>query len=338
MSEAAPPPHAALMQLITGKWVAQAISVAARFRVADLLAAGPKTCAELAQATNTHPGALYRVMRALGDIGVFAEHADGRFALTPLSEHLRSDVPVSLRAIATYCCDPWSWAPWGELAECVRTGQPAFDRLFGQGVFDYFGDHPAEADTFNEGMTGFSRQEADAIVSAYDFSRFGTLVDVGSGHGALLAAILKANPKLRGVVFDAPAVVEGARKPIQAAGLADRCRVEAGDFFQSVPIGGDAYILKHIVHDWNDPKATAILKNCRAAIKPDGVLLLAELVIPPAGTPSPGKFLDLEMLVICDGKERTEAEYRDLLAGAGFRLTRVVPTGAPIGLVEAVPA
>jgi hypothetical protein len=323
--------------MIFGKWVSQALSVVARFRVADHLAGGPKTAAELARLTDTKPGPLYRVLRALGGVGVLAEDADGRFALTPVGEYLRSDVPGSLRPIAIYCCDPWSWQAWGGLAESVRTGETAFNRVLGCGPWEYLKDHPDEAATFNEGMIGFSQQMAGPVTKAYDFSQFHTVVDVGGGHGALLTAILKANPNVRGVVYDLPQVVEGAGPALRAAGLADRCRAMGGDFFQEVPSGGDAYLMKHIIHDWNDAKATEILRNCRKAMKSTAKLLLAEIVIPPAGVPSPGKLLDLEMLVICDGKERTEAEYRALLAGAGFRLTRVIPTEAPVSIIEGEP-
>ena len=332
----APPPEMILMQMVFGKAVTQALSVAARFKTADQLAAGPKTAAELATATGLHAGHLYRVMRALAGLGVFTGDDAGRFGLTPMGNLLRSDVPGSVRPIATYVCDPWSWKPWGDLAGSVQSGQPAFDRMFGEGVFDYFGKHPDEAATFNEGMTGFSQQASAAVLKAYDFSPFGSIVDVGGGHGALLLSILKANSAVKGVVFDAPSVAAGAVDAIKAAGVSDRCRAEGGDFFKAVP-GGDLIVLKHIIHDWNDAKATTILKACRAAIPPTGKLLLVELVVPPGYAPHMSHILDLEMMVVCDGKERTEAEYRELLAGAGFRLTRIVPTDGPHGLVEAVP-
>lgn len=332
-----PPPEAVLFQMVFGKAVTQALSVVARFGVADQLAAGPKSADELASAAGLHPGHLYRVLRALAGLGVFAADDGGRFALTPVGNLLRSDVPGSMRAIATYVCDPWSWTPWGDLAGCVRDGRPAFEKVFGEGVFDYLGKHPAEAATFDAGMTGFSQQVTAGVLAAYDFSPYRTVVDVGGGHGALLLSILKANPAARGVVFDAPPVAAGADGAIRAAGLADRCRAEGGDFFAAVPPGGDLYVLKHIIHDWNDAKATAILKAVRAAIPPSGKLLLVELVVPAGFAPHPAHVLDLEMMVLCDGKERTEAEYRDLLAGAGFLLTRVVPTDGPHGLVEAVP-
>jgi hypothetical protein len=336
MTPPALPPEMVLMQMIFGKAVTQAVSVAARFRVADHLASGPKTADELAAITGTHAGHLFRVLRALVGMGVFAADEQGRFALTPVSQFLRSDVPGSLRPVATYVCDPWSWKPWGDLAGAVKSGQPVFDRMFGEGVFDYLGKHPDEAATFNEGMTGFSQQAAAAVVRAYDFSRFGTIVDVGGGHGATLLAILAANPTAKGVVFDAPSVVAGAGEPIRAAGMANRCTAVGGNFFEAVP-GGDLIVMKHIIHDWNDAKATQILKACRAALPPTGTLALVEMVVPPGFVPHFANVLDLEMMVLCDGKERNEGEFRELLAGAGFKLTRVVPTDAPHCVVEAVP-
>ncbi|MFO0800840.1 MAG: methyltransferase [Gemmataceae bacterium] len=331
-----PPPNAVLFQLIAGKWVAQALSVVARFRVADHLAAGPKTAAELAALTGTHAGHLYRVLRALASVGVLDESADGQFTLTAVGEYLRGDVPGSMRAVATYCCDPWSWKPWGDLAETVRSGTPAFDRMFGEGVFDYLSKHADEFATFNEGMTGFSAAESAAAVKAYDFSPYGTIADVGGGHGLLLTTILKAAPKSRGVVFDLPGVVAGAEPTIEAAGLSDRCTTQAGSFFDAAP-AADLHLMKHIIHDWNDEKATQILRRCRAAVRSGGKLVLLEMVIPAAGGDPMGKLLDLEMMVLCDGKERTEAEYATLLAGAGYRLTRVVPTESPACVVEAEP-
>lgn len=330
------PPPMVLMQMVFGKAVTQAVSVVARFKLADHMATGSKTAAELAAAAGLNAAHLYRVLRALAGLGVLAGEGD-RFALTPVGELLRSDVPGSMRAIATYVCDPWSWKPWGDLAGSVETGQPVFDRVFGEGVFDYFATHPDEAATFNEGMTGFSQQASAAMLRAYDFRPFGTIVDVGGGHGAILCAVLGAAPAARGVVFDAPPVVAGAHETIRAAGLADRCRAEGGDFFKAVPAGGDLYILKHIVHDWNDAKATQILKSVRAAIPATGKLLLVEMAVPPGFAPHFAHVLDLEMMVVCDGKERTAAEYRELLAGAGFRLTRVLPTEGPHSLIEAEP-
>lgn len=328
-----PPPEAVVTQMIFGKWVAMALSVAAKLRVADALADGPRSVADLAAGTKTHAPSLFRLLRALASVGVFAEDADGRFRQTPLSEVLRSDVPGSMRAVADYCGADWSWQPWGRLLETVRTGRTAFDEAFGEPVFDYLGKHADESAVFNEGMTGFSMQESPAVAAAYDFSRFGTIVDVGGGHGHLLCTILERYPVPKGVVFDAPHVAAGATPRIADAGLAGRCRAEGGDFFAAVP-AGDAYVLKHIIHDWPDDRAAAILRNCRTAARPGAKVVLVEMVIPPGNGPSPGKLLDLEMLVIASGQERTEAEYAALLAGAGWRLTRVVPTTSPASVVE----
>ena len=332
-----PPPDAALAQIIFGKCVSMAVSVAAKLRIADKLTSGPKSAADLARETGTHAASLYRLLRALASVGVFAEDADGRFRLTPMAEYLRTGVPGSMRGIADYCGSDWSWRAWGNLLDSIRTGETAFDRVFGEPCFDYLAKHPEDSAVFNEGMTGFSTSVAPAVAAAYDFSRLGTVVDVGGGHGVMLATILKAFPNVRGVVFDAPHVADGAREPIRAAGLADRCRAEGGDFFKSVPAGGDAYLMKHIIHDWPDDKATTILKNCRAAVNPGGKLLLVEIVIKPGNEPDLGKILDLEMLVLPSGRERTEGEYAALFAGAGWRLTRVVPTNSPMQVIEGEP-
>lgn len=318
--------------MIFGKWVAMALSVAAKLRVADALAAGPRSVADLAAETGTHAPSLHRLLRALASVGVFAEE-NGRFNQTPLSEVLRSDVPGSMRAVADYCGADWSWRSWGHMLECVRTGRTAFDEVFGEQAFEYLAKHPAESAVFNEGMTGFSMQESPVVADAYDFSPFDTIVDVGGGHGHLLCTILARYAKPRGIVFDSPHVVGGATLRIAEASLSDRCRAEGGDFFKAVP-AGDAYVMKHIVHDWDDDKAATILRNCRAAARPGAKLVLVEMVIPPGNGPSPGKLLDLEMMVVASGKERTEAEYAELLAGCGWRLTRVVPTKSATSLIE----
>lgn len=332
------PPDARLLQLVMGKWVAMAVSAAAKLRVADALhEAGPLAAAELAARTGADADALGRVLRALASVGVFATDPAGRYRLTEVGRYLRSDVPGSVRAIADYCGADWSWRAWGDLPATVRTGATAFDRVFGRPVFDYLGDHPAEAAVFHDGMTGFSTAAAPAVAAAYPWGRFGTVADVGGGHGALLLTILAEHPGVRGVVFDAPQVAAGATEAITAAGLGDRCRAEGGDFFRAVPAGADCYLLKHIIHDWADEPAATVLRNCRSAAAPGGKLVLAEMVVPPGDGPSPAKLLDLEMLVIAGGRERTEAEYAALLAGAGWRLARVHPTEAPVSLLEADP-
>ncbi|MFO0936536.1 MAG: methyltransferase [Gemmataceae bacterium] len=332
MSETVPPsPEQIVTQMIFGKWVSMALSVAAKLRIADRISGNPKTVAELAAESGTHPPSLFRLLRALASVGVFAEE-DGRFRQTPLSEVLRSDVRGSMRAVADYCGADWSWRPWGQLLETVRTGKTAFDEVFGEQAFEYLAKHPDESAVFNEGMTGFSMQASTPIAEAYDFSRFGTIVDVGGGHGHLLCTILAKHPGPKGIVFDSAHVVAGAVSRIAEAGLDSRCRTDGGDFFRAVP-AGDAYVLKHIIHDWPDNQSTLILRNCRNAAKPGAKLILVEMVIPPGNEPSPGKLLDLEMLVIASGKERTEKEYAELLAGAGWKLSKIVPTKSPVSLI-----
>ncbi|HET6575432.1 MAG TPA: methyltransferase [Fimbriiglobus sp.] len=332
-----PPPGAALTQLVFGFSVSMSLSAAAKLRLADKLAEGPQSVADLARTTKTHAPSLYRMLRALASVGVFVEQPDGRFAQTPMSELLRTGVRGSLRGIADFSGSEWSWKAWGAFLHSIRTGETAFDHVFGEPCFDYLAKHPDESAVFNEAMTGFSSNDAPAVAEAYDFSKFGTVVDVGGGHGVLLTTILKAFTTVRGVVYDAPHVVEGAKEAIRAAGLADRCRTEGGDFFKAVPAGGDAYLMKHIIHDWPDDRATTILKNCRKAVNPGGKLLLVEAVIKPGNEPDLGKLIDLEMLVLPSGRERTEVEYAKLFAGAGWRLTRVVPTNSPMQVVEGEP-
>jgi SAM-dependent methyltransferase len=331
-------PFLTLQDLIMGKWLAQAVGVAAKLGVADLLKDGPRSCEELADATQSNPTALYRVLRALASVGVFAEGDDGRFMLTPSAEFLRSDIPRSLRAVATLGVEEWTWRPWGDLLGCVRSGGPAFERTFGMPAFDYLAKHPDAAAVFDEAMTGWSMQNSAAVAAAYDFSGIGTLMDVGGGHGYLLATILAANPSLKGVLYETPAVCEGARARLAAEGLADRCRVVEGDFFAEAPGGADACILKSVIHDWDDARATNVLRNCRRALGPGGRVLLAEMVVPPGNDPHPAKLIDLEMLVMVGGHERSEAQFRDLLAGAGFRLSRIVSTTSPTCVIEGLPA
>jgi SAM-dependent methyltransferase len=336
-SPAAPEPGELLGQLIFGKCVSMALSVAAKLRIADKLTDGPKSAAQLATETGTHGPTLYRVLRALAGLGVFSESAEGTFSLTPVGELLRSGVPGSMRGMADFVGSEWSWEAWGDLMYSVRTGKTAFDHVFGKPCFEYLTEHPDESEVFNEAMTGFSSMVAPAITEAYDFSKFGTIVDVGGGHGRLLATILKANPGVRGVVFDAPHVAAGAHEAIRAAGLADRCRAEGGNFFESVTPGGDAYMMMHIIHDWPDDKAATILKHCRKGVKPGGKLLVVDSVIAPPNVPDMAKVMDLEMLVLPSGLERTEAEFAQLFAKSGWRLSRVVPTKSPKSIIEGVP-
>jgi hypothetical protein len=332
------PPAVAMLQLTMGALVSQAVSVIARLGVADVLAAGPQPVEQIAQRVGAHRSALYRVLRALGDVGVVAELENRQFALTPLSELLRSDVPGSLRGWATMVGMPFHRYPWTDLYETVLTGESAFDRVHGTKVFDYLAEHPEDAAIFDAAMTSISTNESVSIAKAYDFSRFNTIVDVGGGRGGLLAAILAANPHLQGVLFDVPTVVAGIDDELAAAEVVGRCEVVSGDFFDSVPDGADAYLLSAIIHDWDDDQAVQILRTCRAAMTDSACMLLAEIVLPEGPAPSIGKLADLEMLVMtAGGRQRTEAELCALLGRAGLRLTRTIPSTSMVSLVEAVP-
>jgi hypothetical protein len=298
---------------------------------------GPKPCEELAQATGTHPQTLYRLLRALASVDVFHEGKDGRFGLTPLAEYLQSGVLGSLRAFAIMQSE-LQYRAYGEVLHSVKTGETAFNLVCGQEVFPYLTQHPTAAAVFDEAMTGYTTQVAATVAAAYDFSQFGTLVDVGGGYGTLLTAILQAHPVPRGVLFDLPHVVEAARQRLGAAGLTERCAIQAGDFFEAVPPGGDAYLLKWIVHDWDDERSIILLKNCHRAMTMHSKLLVVEAVIPPGNTPFFHKWMDLTMLVMAGGRERTEAEYRTLFEAAGFKLTQIIPTSSEMSVIEGVRA
>ncbi len=329
-----PPPAAKLLQMITGFWSSAAIYTAAKMGIADHLAGGPLATDELARRLGVKPGALCRLLRALGSIGLFTEGKPCRFALTPTGELLRSDVPGSLRAFSI-AGKELGWESWGELAYSVETGKPAFGRLHGMGYFEYLRQEPELARLFDAAMSGFVAANALSVVSAYDFSSFAVIIDVGGGHGTLISAILKRASKARGIVYDLPEVLEGARKSLSAEGLAERCEFIGGDFFESVPAGGDAYLLVSVIHNWDDERSLAILNNCRRVMGREAKLLLVEMIISPGDTPSLGKFLDLNMLVNFGGRERTETEYGNLLSTAGFRVTRIVSTSTPASLIEA---
>lgn len=334
---AQPPPAATMFQLISGACASQAICVIARLGVADVLADGPRPVAEIAKRVGAHDSALYRVLRALGDVGVVTELDNRWFALTPLGAILRSDVPGSLRAWVTMVGMPFRRHSLTELYETVRTGEPAFPRVHGAQFYDYLAEHPDDAAVFDAAMTSMSTSETVSIVKAYDFSRFDTIVDVGGGQGGLLTAILFANPHLQGVLFDTPAVVAGADGELSSAEIIDRCKVVSGDFFDSVPEGGDAYLLSNVITAWSDDQAVKILSTCRAAMGNTACLLIAEMMLPEGSAPSLGKFVDLSMLVVGGGRLRTEAEFCALLDRAGFRLARVVPSSGRVNLVEAFP-
>jgi len=326
-----------LSDLIMGFRITQMIYVATKLGIPDLLKDGPQNAQDLARATGTHAPSLYRVLRALAGLGIFAEDEQGRFALTPLADLLRSDVPGSMRSRALFYGDPSSWQTWGEFLYSVTTGNTASRHLHGMDSWEYRAQHPELAAYFNDFMSANTMRQAGAVVAAYDFSSINTLVDVGGGHGALMAAILRTNLHLHGILCDAPHVITGTGAVLEAAGVADRCEVVPCDFFRSVPAGGDAYLLKYIIHDWDDEHALAILKTCRASVPENGRLLLVENIIPPGNDPHPGKILDLQMLVELGGRERTEAEFKSLLGDAGFNLIKVIPTQSQLVIIEAVP-
>jgi hypothetical protein len=280
---------------------------------------------------------LYRLLRALASVGIFTEVEPEQFGLTPMAEALRADAPASQRGMARLLAGEANWRTWGQLGHSVQTGQSAFQHVHGLDVWEYREQHPEANAVFNAAMTSGSALQAAAIVDAYDFSGFGTLMDVAGGHGLLLTTILAANPTLRGILAEQPHVVATARSILEESAVADRCTVVEVDFFASVPSGADAYVLKWIIHDWDDERALAILRNCRRAMSMDGTLLLAEAVIPPGDTPSPGKLADLQMMVAAGGQERTEAEFRALFEAAGFMLTRIVPTRSPLSVIEGKP-
>ena len=326
-----------MLQIISGFWISRAVYVIAKLGIPDLLKSKPKTADELASTTNMHAPSLYRLLRALASVGVLSAEGDS-FGLTPVSETLVTDAPGSLRWFAVSELGQEHYPAWGNLMHSVKTGDIAFDNFFGVDIWKYFSQNPEDARVFNDSMSGVTAATNEAITSLYDFSGFNKLIDVGGGHGGLITGILKKNPNLKGVLFDAPEVIEGARPKIEAAGLADRLQTVSGDFFKAVPAGGDAYIMKWIIHDWDDQKSNTILRNIRNQIPANGRLILVDCVVPETNEPHFSKFIDLNMLVMTGGKERTEKEFRELLAAAGFKLLRVIPTALPTSIVEAEPA
>ena len=326
-----------LLQMMTGHWVMQAIYVAAKLGIADLLAKGPLSCQDLAALTNTHERSLHRVLRALASIGIFSEVTARHFANTPLANLLRSETSDSMRALAILYAEE-SYRAWGDMLHSVRTGKSAFEHQFGMGVFEFFAKNPEAAAIFDAAMTGLMIQTADAVAGSYDFSVFQTVVDVGGNQGTLLAAILNSYPSLRGMLFDLPHVVANAGPVLTSAGVEHRCARVGGDFFDRIPPGGDAYVLASVLHDWDDGRCAAILRACREVVPPQGKLLIVEMVLPAGNEPFFGKWVDLHMLVMANGFERTAEDYATLLRAARFGLARVVPIAAGRSILEAVPA
>jgi hypothetical protein len=328
-------PQAQLRNLLMSFVASRALQVAAELGLADALANGPKDRDALAREVGAHPEAMNRLMRALASLGVFDQLPDGQFINTRSSEYLRSDVPGSLRALARMHGDAPLWQAWVGLEHSVRSGEPSFAHVHGSRMFEYLAAHPDLARRFDEGMTSASGVVNQALVEAYEWGQFGTLVDVAGGAGSTLVAILRANPGMQGVLFDLPHVIERGRDYRAQQGLTARCRTETGSFFDSVPAGADAYFMKHIIHDWDDEDCLRILRNCRAAMPDHAKLLVCERVVPPGNEPSIVKTTDLVMLALTDGgRERTEQEFQDLFARAGLRLARVVPTRLDHAILE----
>lgn len=331
-------PGEQLRRLVFGYRISQAIGVAAELGIADLVHSGPRSAEELASETGVDASSLYRVLRLLASEGVFAETEEGRFVLTPMAEALRSDVPGSLRTVAMFNTRETYWRTWAHLTHAVRTGEPAFDRVHGMDFFAYYRQHAEEGELFDQMMAAQTAPVTRAVAAAYDFSRVRTIVDVGGGNGTLALGLLAANPHLQGIVFDQPAVAARAEEAIAAAGLADRGQAVGGDFFVAVPVGGEAYLLKYILHDWDDERCVTILRACRQAMAVDGRLLVIEFLIPPGNAPSYAKSQDVNMLTNLGGRERTTAEYAALFTAAGFTLTETTPLLGELHLIEGTPA
>jgi len=326
-----------LGRLLAGKQITYSLSGVARLGVADHMSATPRPVEEIAAAVGAHAPSLYRVMRMLASLGVFEESPGKQFALTPMGEFLKSDVPGSMRYTATMFGDQWTTRAYENFDHSLRTGEDGITKAYGKQVFDVLAERPEELKTFQAAMTSSSDLTGRAVVSAYDFSGIKRLADVGGGHGGLLASILRQSPDMQGVLFDRPEIVSDVPSD-QFAGCEDRISFESGSFFERVPTGCDAYIMKHIIHDWSDEHCRTILKLMREALPVDGRVLICEMVVPDGPELSPAKMLDIEMLVVTvGGKERTKDEFAELLASCGFRLSRIVPTARPIRVIEAVP-
>lgn len=331
------PPQAVMFQMITGKWVSQAIYAAAELGVADALELGVQSIEELSRATNTDADSLYRLLRGLSSVGIFIEKEGRRFHNNPLSETLRRNTPGSIRGFARLMGMEMAWKAWGELVYSVQTGRPAFDHVAGESTFEYIGARPDQAEIINEAMTSLSELASRAVVDAYDFSGARVIVDVGGGHGLLLATILRANPQAKGVLYELPHAFEGATRLFVEHGLTERVEVVAGDALEWVAPGGDVYLMKHIVHDWDDERSIRFLENCAAAMQSGGKLLVVEAVLTPPGVPHFAKLLDLEMLIMsAGGRERTVEEYERLYAAAGLTVTGVHATHGPHSIIEGV--
>ncbi|HET9895096.1 MAG TPA: methyltransferase [Streptosporangiaceae bacterium] len=328
----------ALLDLIQGSVITQALYAAAQLGIADILSDGALSPGDIATKVSADPEAIYRVLRMLSGYGVFAERGDGRYELTPMADALRADAPDSMRGIALLMGHPMFWEDWGHLLESVRTGEASLPGHRGMSAYEYLGSNPEFAGTFFQGMGSMSAPETDTVIAAHDFSARKTIIDVGGGRGGLLAGILNRASGSRGVLYDAPHNSVGADAVLEAAGVADRASIEHGSYFETVPAGGDAYILKHTLHDFSEAQILAVLKNIRDAIKPDGAVYVIEYVLPGQNNRHIGNIIDLWLMMLLGAKERTADQYAELLAGAGFKLSKVIPTTSPVSIIEALPA
>lgn len=326
---------ARLRQLIMGFRTTQLVYVAAKLGLADHLASGPLLPSDLAQIVGANPDALYRLLRALASLGIFAELVDGRFAMTPAGALLRRDRPGTLHSTAVLYGDEVLWGAYGQLLHSVQTGKSAFAHLYGQSFYEYLDQHVGTATLFQNAMTGFSELEAAAIIAAFDLSSVRTMVDVGGGQGALAATLLRCHPSLHAVIFDRAAPAEETLEQLARPDIAGRGKFVQGDFFTAVPEGAELYLLKSVIHNWDDGSAAVILRTCAKAMLPDARLLIAERMIPPGNGPSEAKLFDINMLVTVGGRERTQAQYATILRSAGLRLRKVTPTASHLSLIEA---
>ena len=327
-----------LMQLLAGAWVTQAIATAARLGLPDALASGPMTVDEMAAKAGTNRGATKRLMRMLTGIGVFAPADGGRYGLTAVSERLREETPGSLKHMFIAETDGLHWRSWEKVADAVRTGLPRPKPVFGVPAFEYYGEHKDEGEQFGRAMANVSGLASKFVLDAYDFGGLKTIMDVGGGNGSMVRTILEKYPQARGIIADLPYIADQANAAILSSGLAERCRFEPTDFFQSVPKGADGHLLKFILHDWNDEECAAILANCRAAIAPGGRLMVLEVIVPETPESDFSHMMDMNMLVMTGGMERTAAEYEALFARGGFRLKRIVTSQSPFSVIEGEPA
>ena len=331
-----PPAHVGVFQLLGGIGIGGALASLAQLGIPDLVEHGPKSADELSREVGVDPRALYRLMRATASVGVLSEGADGKFSETPMAAVLRSNAKPSLRGFAMMHATEWHAQGWSSLAHCVTTGKQALEKVYGMHLFQYFAQNPETAQVFNQAMTDLSMLDSPAVAAAYSFSEFHSIVDVAGGHGLLLATIMAKHPHLKGTLYEVPHVIEGAKNgPLKP--MMDRCAFASGDMFSSVPNGADAYIMKHIIHDWPDDVCIKILKACRKAVNPGGKLLVVDNVIQPGNDFHPGKFLDLQMLIFPGGCERTEKQFREIFAASGWQLSRVIPTAVPESIVEGIP-